>query len=204
MEINKYIRLVSITKIYKKKIVLNNINLTFNLGKCYMLVGENGSGKSTILKLITGLIYPSKGLIDNSNLTISYVPEKVSLPMHVKVIDFLNILKEIKQASDEKINYLIDYFELSDAKNKKLKELSKGMLQKVLIIQSLMVDTDVYIFDEVLNGLDKNNQDKFINLLNELKSKNKLVLITSHYSDYYKNIVDEVIDLNKINNDKSM
>ena len=204
METNKCIRLVSITKIYKKKTVLNNINLSFELGKCYMLVGENGSGKSTILKIITGLIYPSKGLIDTNDLTLSYVPEKVSLPMHVKVIDFLNILKEIKQATDEKISYLLDYFELSNAKEKKLKELSKGMLQKVLIIQSLMVDTDVYIFDEVLNGLDKNNQDKFINLLNDLKKHNKLVLITSHYSDYYKKIVDEVIDLNKINNVKFM
>lgn len=89
--------LKDITKIYKKKLILNNINLEFNLGKCYMLIGENGSGKSTILKLITKLIFPNSGDISYGNLVISYVPEKLHLPLNVKTIDFLEILQRIKK-----------------------------------------------------------------------------------------------------------
>lgn len=88
---------------------------------------------------------------------------------------------------------------MTNAKEKKLKELSKGMLQKILIIQSLMVDADVYVFDEVLNGLDVNNQNKFLDYLKVLKDNNKLIIITSHYSDYYKKIVDEIIDMKMVN-----
>lgn len=191
------IDLINVTKKYHKRKVLDNITLKFTFGKAYMLVGENGSGKSTILKLITGLIFPTSGVIKKSNLKISYVPEKVMLPRFVKTIDFLNILREIKESSLDKMNELITYFDLDIVKEKKIKELSKGMMQKVLLIQALMDDSSVFIFDEVLNGLDKVSQSKLLEYIKDNKH-NKLFIISSHYSDYYLGIVDEIIDLNKV------
>ena len=106
------IKLINITKTYHKKKVLDCITLSFTLGKAYMLVDENGSGKSTILKLITGLIFPSRGTIDTGDLSISYIPEKVMLPENIRVVDFLTILLEIKKAKISKMNELLIYFDL--------------------------------------------------------------------------------------------
>ena len=188
-----YIECLNVCKKYHKKKIINNYNKKFYKGKCYMIIGENGSGKSTLLKIILGLIRPSSGYINNPYNKISYVPEKINLPNNVKVIEFINVLKDIKNGEDKRIDELFDYFNLSFAKEYKLKELSKGMMQKVIIIQALMTDSDVYIFDEVLNGLDPVMQDKFLNYIELLKKNNALILITSHYSNYYKNVIDEMV-----------
>ena len=194
------IRLIGITKKYHKKEVISNYSYTFSKGKCYMIVGENGTGKSTLLKIILGMVRINSGEIINPFKRISYVPEKSFLPMGVSVCNFINVLSNILECDIETINYLFDYFEIGFAKKYKLRELSKGMLQKVLVIQALMKDSDVYIFDEVLNGLDSKMQEKFLSYIEVLKKENALILITSHYSHFYKKVVDEVVEMKRNDN----
>lgn len=194
MKTSKELKIINLKKQYYKNIVLENLNLVFTSGKCYMLIGENGSGKSTLIKIILRLIYPTSGKIKNDFQIFSYIPEKINLPMNVKVIDFLSVLYNIKKGNKDLI-CLLDTWNLLNALNYKLYELSKGMLQKVLIIQALFKDSEVYIFDEVLNGLDVGMQKKFLEEVESLKKRQCLIIITSHYSKYYESIVDEIIKM---------
>ena len=160
-----------------------------------MIVGENGAGKSTLLKIILGLIYPSGGTINTNNLQIAYVPEKINVPAFIKVGDFLQALADIKGGKSLDIDYYLDYWNISFTKNKSLNELSKGMLQKVIITQAFLGKPEVFIFDEALNGLDKVMQKKLLELIAREKKKNKIILITSHYQDYYSDIVDKTLEI---------
>ena len=92
----------------------------------------------------------------------------------------------------KEVDYYLKYWQIEKDKNKKLKELSKGMLQKVIITQALLGKTDVLIFDEALNGLDSTMQKKLLKLIEENK-KEKIVLITSHYKDYYNAVIDKTL-----------
>ena len=160
-----------------------------------MIIGANGAGKSTILKIILGFVYPTSGKVIKGDLRIGYVPEKIIVPPFVSVYSFLKAMMELKEGTKEKLDYYLQYFKLDDAKDKKLKELSKGMLQKAIIIQAFLGDPDVLIFDEALNGLDIAMQKKLLDLINKEKKKNKIILITSHYKDYYKDVVSKTLEI---------
>lgn len=186
----KTIKLIDIKKRYRNNIVLDGITYEFKPGLCYMLNGSNGAGKSTLLKIIMGLVYPSSGIVDINNLMIGFVPEKLIMPLNLKITEFLNQIALIKNDNIDNVNYYLKLWLLDNAKDLKLKELSKGMLQKVLITQALLGNPDVIIFDEALNGLDKIMQKKLIEIINNLKKENKIVIISTHYEDYFKEVVN--------------
>jgi ABC-type multidrug transport system ATPase subunit len=127
-----------------------------------ILLGENGSGKSTLLKAIAGLVN-YEGEI-NVDATLSYLPENPSFPKDVSVMDFLVALN----AYNEK---LLRDFHLMEHQTKKLSSLSKGMKQKVNIIQTLSVKASWYLFDEPAEGLDEETLNILITILRHLKSK---------------------------------
>lgn len=187
----KTIKLNNIKKIYKKNIILNGIDYEFTPGLCYMINGANGAGKSTLLKIIMNLIYPTSGSVALNDNIIGFVPEKLIMPSYLSIYEFLSQITYIKDDNLDIIDYYLDFWSLSKDKNKKLKELSKGMLQKVLITQALLGNPDVVIFDEALNGLDKTMQNKLINIIKTLKEQNKIIIISTHYEDYYKEVVDK-------------
>ncbi|MBO4666690.1 MAG: ATP-binding cassette domain-containing protein [Bacilli bacterium] len=157
-----------------------------------MIVGANGAGKSTLLKIILGFVYPSSGYVSN-NLLTGYVPEKVNMPPFIRVIDFLTLVNDIKKGNKEDILYYLDYWKIINAQNKKISELSKGMLQKVIITQAFLGNPELLVFDEALNGLDKEMQKKLLLLIKKEKQKGKIILITSHYQDYYKKVIDKTL-----------
>ena len=157
-----------------------------------MIVGENGAGKSTLLKIILGLVYSTSGTITKNDLQIGYVPEKMTPPQFISIYDFLLVLNDLKNGKKEDIDYYLKYWLLDNDKNKKIRELSKGMLQKVIITQAFLGKPDALIFDEALNGLDQDMQRKLLDLIKKEK-KNKIIIITSHYQDYYKDVVDKTL-----------
>lgn len=199
----RILELININKTYSKRRVLNKINLKFKEGKCYLLVGANGSGKSTILKIILGFVYPDNHykeyvIYKNFNsIKIGYVPEKIILPSNITIKSFLNLICELRNEDLQKVNHYLEYWDLKKDENKKLKQLSKGMLQKVLIIQAFLGDPNIFIFDEALNGLDPNMQRRLIELISLEKMNKKIIIITSHYPQYYEQIIDERIILNE-------
>lgn len=197
------IEINDLVKKYGKNIVLDIKQFNFKFGNTYLLIGANGAGKSTLIKLIIGLIKESNGKIIVNTKKISYVPERFTFPDALKVYDFLEKLCKVKTKIDmkQKINYLVDWWKID--KNKKLSQLSKGMKQKVLIMQAIILEVDLYIFDEPLNGLDIDSQKDFLLILKHLKKLGKTIIICTHYDKYYSELVSECIYFRggKINND---
>lgn len=183
-----------IYKKYEKLVVLDFNFLEINEGYSYMLLGENGSGKSTLIKMILNHT-KYEGKITNTFRTISYIPERVNLPLFMKVREFLENIIMIRGVKTFDLDYLLEYFELKVKEKQVIKNLSKGMRQKLILITGLALDVDLYILDEALNGLDKKMQDKLLKYLEELKTKGKTIIYTTHYEKYFTNFSDYIIRL---------
>lgn len=197
----KIIKIKNLSKNYKKSLVLLNVNLEFSSGKCYLIVGGNGSGKSTFFKSILGIVNITSGEIGKNGLTIGYVPEKIILPSRMKVIDFLLELGKLRGVNTDKLNDIIDkellYWKILDKKKNKISTLSKGMVQKILIIQALLHSPDLLILDEALNGLDISMQEQLITCIKSWKIEKKIVLVSTHYPKEYLEVADEIYKIEK-------
>lgn len=196
----KSVDLVNVSKRYKKKLVINNISYTFNEG-LYLITGENGKGKSTILKLIYGIVKPSSGSI-STNGNIIYLPERFKTPNFVTVYEFLSIMITIKHkkklfenCKESIINEYLNRFEIIKYKQYKMNQLSKGTIQKIMIIYTLINSCDIYLFDEPLNGLDDKSQHEFVNVLKELIANEKIIIIATHYTSVYEDLPNNVLKL---------
>jgi ABC-2 type transport system ATP-binding protein len=189
----KIIELVEVAKKYRRKTIFSSLSAVFERGKVYLLVGENGSGKTTLLKGILGLIRFSAGHINCSPIRHAFLPERISLPEMVTVYDFLVNIGRIKKAENvtTRVDELLKEWNLPG--KKRIRELSKGMKQKLLIIQTLLTDADLYAFDEPVSGLDVDSQARFLKLVQKLKDDGKTLIISTHHPGLYP--ADAVISL---------
>lgn len=172
------LKLNEVKKLYRKKSALNRVNLTIKKGNLYLFIGENGSGKSTTIKLIAKIIFNNKneGLIINEFDKIVYMADKRSYPPLLKVKTFLSIYLNVKENNSKIDEWLKKY----NLENKRIIELSKGMKQKVGIIQTLLTEGDLYLFDEPIDGLDKESIEIFKADLKEMLNFGKTIVISSH------------------------
>lgn len=186
------IEVKDLRKSFKKVEVIKGINITFEKGKIYGFVGRNGSGKSVFLKILCGLYTPSSGnvLIDGKDIfkdkrflpsTRAMIDRPCFLP-DLSGLDNLKLLASIQNSiTPIQIEQMMDKVNLKE-KNKKYKEYSLGMQQKLNICQVMMEDPDIMIFDEPFNGVDIKSTKIIKDLILE-KKKNKIILITSHIMD---------------------
>lgn len=183
------IELVNVSKTIKDKCILDKINLELFEGDIYSLIGANGAGKSSLMKVIVNLYRMSEGeKIQKENLKIGYLPEHIYLYRDVKVIDLLYYFAELahlsKDEAREKIKKLSKIFDFSVSLPKKFEELSGGNIQKLGIIVTFLRDCDLYILDEPTTALDPVSREKLFDYLNEIcKNNNAAVLISSHNLD---------------------
>ena len=184
------IEIYNLQKYYHKKLVLSIDYLHFEKGKVYLLVGFNGSGKSTLLKSILKII-DYKGKIEVNTSKIGFLPERFPEVSYISALSFLKGL--IIDENEENIYKYAKLFNIN--LNLSISNMSKGNLQKVMIVQAIMNNASLMIFDEPLNGLDPKMQDVFINIIKELKNENRCIIITTHYLKYYENVLDEIIYL---------
>ena len=178
----------NLTKKYKNKTIIQNASFILTSEKYNFFIGENGTGKSTMIKCILGEV-KYEGLIDKNNLNIAYAPEQLILPEYITVYNFLKLLgltkNHQKQNIDYDINYYLKCFDILEYRNRLIHQLSKGTKQKILLIQTFMSEADIYLFDEPLGGLDEESRKHFLNELRRLKRKNKLIIICTHYLEEY-------------------
>ena len=195
----KIINIMNLKKKFGKNVVFNEVDFVIESGKTYLLIGENGSGKSTLFKCILGLSSINGGEIKKENIKIGYVPEKMIMPSEMTIYDFLLCLGELKGVEKERLDKKIDYelskWGLTEKQNNKIKTLSKGMVQKVLIIQAFLDEPDFFIFDEVLNGLDRYMQKLLLETIENYKVNGKSILIATHYPKEYLEIIDEIFEI---------
>lgn len=195
------IKIGDVSKVYdsgfKKNIVFKNINMTLKNDKIHFLIGPNGCGKSTLIKCILNLIN-YEGKIDISSTKIAYAPEKLIMPDYLKVNQFLLTLLNAKHQNindiEIKMNNYLKLFTIENYANTNLHKLSKGTKQKINLLQALLEEADIYIFDEPLSGLDTESKKVFKELVYELKKKEKLIIISTHHLRDYrfrnKNIIE--------------
>ena len=193
----------NLSKTIKNNKILDNVNLTFESGHVYGLVGRNGSGKTMLLRAICGLIFPDSGkvIIDGKQLhkDISFpescgiIIENTDLLPNFSAFDNLKMLSEIKNtANDNMIKSAIKSVGLDPDSKKKVKTFSLGMKQRLSIAQALFEDPDILLLDEPTNALD---EDGVKRILLEQKKKNKLIIIASHNKEDISLLSDTVISV---------
>ena len=194
----------NLSKTIKNNKILDNVNLTFESGHVYGLVGRNGSGKTMLLRAICGLIFPDSGkvIIDGKQLhkDISFpescgiIIENTDLLPNFSAFDNLKMLSEIKNtANDNMIKSAIKSVGLDPDSKKKVKTFSLGMKQRLSIAQALFEDPDILLLDEPTNALDEDGVNDVRRILLEQKKKNKLIIIASHNKEDISLLSDTVI-----------
>jgi ABC-2 type transport system ATP-binding protein len=181
---------------------VDGISFTVQRGTITGLLGRNGAGKTTTIRMITGIFMPDSGDIrwlgggDGSfRDRIGYLPEERGLYKQMKLVELLQFLAEIKgiHASRTKIDDWLERFELTDKRNSKIEELSKGNQQKVQLIGTLLHDPELIILDEPQSGLDPVNMVLVRNLLRDLRNEGKTILLSTHMMAEAERLADEII-----------
>lgn len=184
-----------------------NISFQVANGKICAVLGHNGCGKTTTFRILLGLLecdsgkitYEKEDIKENRHLLFGYVPEERSMLRGLSVeeqVVYLAKLKKIDAIEIERsLEYWLTFFKISQYRNTKIIELSKGNQQKVQMICALIHNPKIIIFDEPLNGLDVNNVELFQNLLMKLKKEKKIVLISSHQYINIEQFCDQVVYL---------
>ena len=201
------IEIVNVTKKYGSKEIFTDLNLTFEAGKSYALIGGSGSGKSTLLNIIGRLekIDSGKVLVDKQDIwktkertyfknTIGYVFQNYSLIENKTVYDNLKLLNKDKKIISEileKVGLSTDYLK------HKIYELSGGQAQRVAIARMLMKPRKILLADEPTGALDSEIGNEIINLLLSEAAKNNYVIIATHDPAVYSK-VDVIIDIKDI------
>lgn len=185
---------------YGGREVLKDLNLNIDTGKIIGLVGENGTGKSTLMRVLTGLEKNYKGevLIDGNkpggetNALISYQPDHLPFDDFMTVIDIGNIYERFYDDFDAENYYkMIDSFSIK--RNLKIKECSKGMKDKVQIAATLARKAQVYLLDEPMTGIDPKARYEMLNTIIENFSPDSTLIISTHLITEIEKILDEVI-----------
>lgn len=199
----KKIELKSVGKSFKSIYILKNINMVFNSGNIYGFNGRNGSGKTVLMKLISGLYRPTEGEITYDGKIYNYIKETIpNLRALIEKPNFfpnltgyenLELLAKIQnKISKNQIYEALKIVNLYEEKDKKFSKYSLGMKQKLGIAQVIMENPDVLILDEPFNGIEVTSVKKISKYLLEEKSKGKIIIISSHIIEDLNNIADVI------------
>jgi len=185
---------------------VDGVSFTVRRGTITGLLGRNGAGKTTTIRMITGIFMPDSGDIQwlgeaASGVAyrdrIGYLPEERGLYKQMKLVELLLFLAEIKgfrgASVRSKIDSWLERFELTEKRDAKVEELSKGNQQKIQLIGTLLHDPDLIILDEPQSGLDPVNMVLVRNLLRDLRNEGKTILLSTHMMGEAERMADEII-----------
>ena len=186
------IEFIDVTKYYPNKIGINKVNFKIEDNDIVIFCGANGSGKTTTIKLILGLLKlkgKDEGKIINTFDKMSYIPERIALPTYISGEDFI---KDLLVLQNNKVDYL-NYFSYLDLDPKQIiGTYSKGMRQKLGIIQAIISKCKCIVLDAPLSGLDSESQKKVLKLITNLKNE-KTIIISTHYKELFMDIKTKII-----------
>lgn len=207
MIIMAQIEIKNVTKIIKHNTVIDNVSLTVNSGKITGLKGVNGSGKTMLMRLVSGLILPTSGeiIIDGETLgkditfprSIGTLIENPAFLDNYSGFQNLKLLASIQgKISDEEIREAIIAVELNPDDKKKFRKYSLGMKQRLGIAAAVMEHPDIIILDEPTNALDSDGVQMVKRILQKEKERGALILISCHDLDILKELSDVIYLMN--------
>ena len=186
-------------KSYDDTPVLKDINLKIERGKIIGLLGKNGVGKSTLIKIINDLLVPTEGEVYingekpgvNSKKTIAYLPERTYLDKEMKIIEVFHYFEEFYDNFNiEKAKKLLKDLNLDI--NKRISKMSKGMQEKLQLVLVMSRDVDLYILDEPLGGVDPATRDYILDTILSNFKEGASMIISTHLISDIERILDEV------------
>lgn len=201
------LELRDIRKSFGEKQVLDHISFQAEGGKAFGLLGRNGAGKTTSIRILMNVFPADSGSvlidgqpIDYKHLRIGYLPEERGLYPKKIIIDQLAYFAELKgmnhKAAIKAADYWLERLGMAEYRNKRLDTLSKGNQQKIQLVTALAHDPDIIILDEPFSGLDPVNAMLLKDVVREQIAKNKIVLFSSHQMSYIEEFCDSIAILN--------
>jgi len=193
-----------LSKYFYQKKALDKVDMNIEKGGIYGILGPNGGGKSTFLKIAAGLLKPSQGeiTIDNkepgvyTKSIVSYLPETNYLYKWMKIKDALNFFKDLYADFDvERARESLKFMELEE--EEKVTSLSKGMMGRLKLTLALSRKAKLYLLDEPLNGIDPISREKIITSILDSYSEKSSILICSHLIYYIEKLLDYVFFLSE-------
>ncbi len=198
----------NLTKTYKKFKAVDSISLAAKPGEVTVLLGPNGAGKSTTIKSIAGLLkfegditicdFPNKTV--EAKKVFGYIPETPALYDFLtpwEHAQFIARAYKLEDSWEQKIKSIFERLEIYDKKDKYVRELSKGMTQKLSIAIALLIDPRAVLFDEPLVGLDPKAINEVLKIFEELKSEGKSILVSTHIIDTINEVWDRAYIMDK-------
>ena len=198
------VKCINVNKNFGNKKILKNVNLVVTRGKIIGLLGKNGTGKSTLIKLINDLLTPTSGEIlvngekigVNSKKIISYLPERTYLDKSMTVNQVIEYFEDFYDNFDsKKARKLLKDLDLDTTQ--KLCKMSKGMQEKVQLVLVMSRKADLYILDEPLGGVDPATRDYILDTILTNFKEGASVIISTHLIADIERILDEVIFIDK-------
>lgn len=210
MDTRMELQVEHLCKSYRKKEALKDVNFKLEQG-VYGLLGENGAGKSTLMRILTTVDFPTSGsiLYGGKNITemdedyrslVGYMPQDYSVYPSFTATDFLSYMGTLKGIPEEKlkikISEVLEFVNLSDVANKKVRTFSGGMKRRIGIAQAILNDPEILILDEPTAGLDPKERIRFSNILSNM-AKEKIILLSTHIVSDIEAIANQLIVIRK-------
>jgi ABC-2 type transport system ATP-binding protein len=199
------IECIELSKEYSRRVMaLNTINLSIEQGTSFGLLGENGAGKSTFVRILMGFIHPSSGrvrILGEENVAraharIGYVHEHPIFETRFSGRAFLTYLGRLtglwEHENSERVDALLAQVNLQEAADRSIGGYSKGMLQRLAIAQALLTEPELLILDEPTSGLDPRSQWEVRQIISALRQQGKTILLCSHYLAEVEALCDTV------------
>ena len=203
------LKVENVTKYYGDVLAVDDLSFTINDGEIFGLLGVNGAGKTTTFRMIMSLLEPTKGTINLNGEPVGYdvserigfLTEERSLLTKLTVkeqVVYYATLKGMKESDIlKKLDYWLDRFGISEYKNRKIKELSKGNQQKIQFITAIIHEPDLLVLDEPFTGLDPINVELFMSVIREFKEKGKMIIFSSHRMEHVELFCEKLVILLK-------
>ncbi len=201
------LKVKNVTKYYGEYLAVKDLSFEIKEGEIFGLLGINGAGKTTTFRMIMGLLDKNEGEITLDGKTIDYsitdkigfLTEERSLLGKMTVeeqVVFFGILKGMEESKvKERLDYYLNEFNITEYKNRKIKELSKGNQQKIQFITAIIHEPKLLMLDEPFSGLDPINIEMFKKVILDLKNKGTIIIFSSHRMDHIEYFCDSLVVL---------
>ncbi|MGB2128069.1 MAG: gliding motility-associated ABC transporter ATP-binding subunit GldA [Flavicella sp.] len=201
------VKVANVSKFYNDQKALNSISFEINKGEIVGFLGPNGAGKSTLMKILTGYLLPSEGIVTVNGVsvtenpikvqrTIGYLPEHNPLYTSMYVREYLSFIADVHNLSKAKVQDTIEIVGLQPEAHKTIQQLSKGYQQRVGLAAALIHDPDVLILDEPTTGLDPNQLLEIRALIRDI-GKEKIILFSTHILQEVEAVCNRVLIIKK-------